>query len=136
MFQSLFYYTDTGCMSPDSLLEGRRRIVSAELRASNDVGGTLVGYRASQARLSDDGWCSGLGRDIFGPFIEVDFNSDVVFNLITTEGFLSFVSPAVFGTTRYIERYRVEVAGEDGDLQYIIPSTNSSQPQPAVSSCV
>ena len=127
--KSLFYlYTDTvtGCISPDSLLGGRRRIVSARLRASNDVSGN----RASQARLSDDGWCSGqLGTNIFTPYIEVDFSRNLIFTSVATQGL-----PVFIGTDRHIERYRVEVAGEDGDRQYIIPSTNSSQPQPAVSS--
>ena len=49
-----------------------------------------------------------------------------------------FTSVATQGVTSsdetvFIERYRIEVAGEDGLFQYITPSTNSSQLEPAVS---
>ena len=117
----MFHYIDTGCISPDSLLEGRRRIVGAIFRASSQTSG----YPASEARLDDDGWCSGLlATNIFDPYIEVELNNDVLFSSVETAGVES-----VF----YTERYRIEVAGEDGHLQYITPSTNSSQLEPAVS---
>ena len=116
----MFHYTDTGCISPDTLLEGRRRISSAVFRASN----ARIGNPASQARLDGDGWCSvQLAANIFDPYIEIDFGRDVLFNSVATQGVESL----------FIERYRVEVAGEDGRLQYITPSTNSSQLEPAVS---
>ena len=120
------------CITPTGLLDGRRRIESAVLRASNDISGN----RASQARLSDDGWCSGqLATDIFDPYIEVDFGRDLLFTSIATQGFdPSFVESLIFVPERYIQRYRIEIAGEDDDLQYVIPLANNSQPQPAVSS--
>ena len=95
-------------------------IVSAAFRASN----ARNGYPASQARLDDDGWCSGqLATNIFDPYIEIDFGRDVLFTAVTTEE----------ADSSFIERYRVQLAGEDGHLQYITPSTNTSQPEPAVS---
>ena len=91
----------------------------------------------SQARLDDNGWCSGqLATNIFDPYIEVDFGMDVLFTSVATQG----VPPNALEilmfdiTSRFIERYRVEIAGEDGHLRYITPSANSSQP--AVSGCV
>ena len=122
-----------GCIAPTGLLDGRRRIESTVLRASNDISDN----RASQARLSDDGWCSGqLATDIFDPYIEVDFGRDLLFTSITTQGFdPSFVESLIFVPERYIQQYRIEIAGEDSNLRYIIPSANNSQPQPAVSSC-
>ena len=122
-------YTDTGCVSPDTLLEGRRRIGGAELRASNDISGDY----ASQAKLSDSGWCSSqLATDIFDPYLEVDFGIDLLFTSVETQG----LDGGFFGLglDYYIERYRIEVAGDDGGLQYITPSINSSQP--AVSNCM
>ena len=120
----LFHCTDTGCILPDSLLEGRRRIVSAIFRASN----ARSGNPASQARLDDNGWCSGvLATNIFDPYIEIDFGRNVLFTSVATQGVTSS------DETVFIERYRIEVAGEDGPFQYITPSTNSSQLEPAVS---
>ena len=79
---------------------------------------------ASQARLDDNGWCSGqLATNIFDPYIEIDFGSDVLFTSVTFEG---------VGAS-FIERYRVQVAGEDGRHKFVTPSINSSQPEPAVS---
>ena len=94
--------------------------MSAAFRASN----ARRDYPASQARRYDNGWCSGrLATNIFDPYIEVDFGRDVLFTAVTTEEVNS----------SFIERYRVQVAGEDGHLQYITPSINTSQPEPAVS---
>ena len=96
------------------------------LRASNDISD----YRASQARLSDNGWCSGqLATDIFDPYIEVDFGRDLILTSVTIEGLDFIVSEDYF-----IERYRIQVAEEDGSLQYIALSANNSKPEPAVSS--
>ena len=96
------------------------------MRASNDISG----YRASQAKFSDNGWCSSqLGTDIFDPYLEVDFSIDLVFTSLETQG----LAGGLFGSDHYIERYRIEVAVEDGSLQYITTSMNSSQP--AVSNC-
>ena len=96
--------------------------MSAEFRASN----ARSGNSASQASRDDNGWCSGqLATDIFDPYIEVDFNMDVIFTSVTTEE----------ADSSFIQRYRVQVAGEDGHLQYITPSINTSQPEPAVSIC-
>ena len=98
------------------------------LRASNDIDDN----RASQARLNDDGWCSGLlATDIFDPYIEVDFGRDVLFTSVTIEG-LDFNS--IFPGSYFIERYRIQVAGEDASLLYIALSTNNSKLEPAVSS--
>ena len=81
-------------------------------------------YPASQARLDDDGWCSGqLATNIFDPYIEIDFGRDVLFTSVTFEGVGS----------SFIERYRVQVAGEDGRHKFVTSSINSSQPEPAVS---
>ena len=94
--------------------------MSATFRARN----ARSGNPASQAKLDDGGWCSGrLAANIFDPYIEVDFGRDVLFTSVATQGVESL----------FIQRYRVEVAGEDGHLQYITPS-NNSQSQPAVSS--
>ena len=96
------------------------------LRASNDISD----YRASQARLSDNGWCSGqLATDIFDPYIEVDFGRDLILTSVTIEGLDFIVSEDYF-----IERYRIQVAEEDGSLQYIALSANNSKSEPAVSS--
>ena len=96
--------------------------MSAAFRASN----ARSGNPASQARHDDDGWCSGrLATNIFDPYIEVDFNMEVIFTSVTTEE----------ADSSFIQRYRVQVAGEDGHLQYITPSTNASQPEPVVSIC-
>ena len=96
------------------------------LRASNDISD----YRASQARLSDDGWCSGeLATDIFDPYIEVDFDRDLILTSVTTEG-LEYK----FIEDYFIERYRIQVVGEDASLQYIALSANNSKSEPAVSS--
>ena len=102
-------------------------IVSAEFRASN----ARSGNPASQARRDDDGWCSGrLATNIFDPYIEVDFGRDVLFTAVTTKEAID-----IFLNSSFIEQYRVQVAGEDGHLQYITPSINTSQPEPAVSIC-
>ena len=98
------------------------------LRASNDIDGN----RASQARLDDDGWCSGqLATDIFDPYIEIDFGRDVLFTSVTIEG-LDFNS--ILPESYFIERYRIQVAGEDASLLYIALSTNNYKLEPAVSS--
>ena len=82
------------------------------------------GNPASQARLDDNGWCSGqLATNIFDPYIEIDFGNDVLFTSVTFEGVDS----------SFIERYRVQVAGEDGRHKFVTPTINSSQPEPAVS---
>ena len=95
-FLLLLYYTDTGCVSPDTLLGGRRSIQGAELRASNDISG----YHASQAKFSDSGWCSSqLGTDIFDPYLEVDFGIDLLFTSVETQG----VDGGFFGLAYYIE---------------------------------
>ena len=106
--------------------------MSAEFRASN----SRSGNRASQARLSDDGWCSRqLATDIFDPYIEIDFGGDVLISSIETQGVPpTLAERALFIGSRFIERYRVEAAvGENGNFQYITPSTMSFQP--AVSGC-
>ena len=100
--------------------------MSAVFRASN----ARSGYPASETRLDDDGWCSGLlATDIFDPYIEVDFGIDLILTAVTTQGvpssateFLTFIG------NRVIEQYRVEVAEEDGHLRYITLSANNSQP--------
>ena len=113
-------------MSANSLLEGRRRIVSTVFRASN----ARSGYPASEARLNDDGWCSDLlATDIFDPYIEVDFGRDLILTLVTTQGVPPNAADTfLFIGNRHIERYRVEVAEEDGYLRYITLSANISQP--------
>ena len=94
--------------------------MSAVFRASN----ARSGNPASQARLRDDGWCSGqLATNIFDPYIEVDFGRDVLLTSVIIKGVES----------SFIERYRVQVAGEDGRHKFVTPSINSSQPEPAVS---
>ena len=119
--------TDINCVSPDSLLEGRRRILSTVFRASNDI----LNHTASQARLSDDGWCSGqLATNIFDPYIEIDFGRDLILTSVTIEG-LDFI----FSKDFFIERYRIQIAGEDASLQYIALSNNSKS-EPAVSSYI
>ena len=93
-------------------------------------------------RLSDEGWCSDqLATDIFDPYIEVDFGRDLLFTSVATQG--REPSPAeqmIFVPERYIQRYRIETAGEDSGLQYITLSNSENnseaQPQPAVSSCI
>ena len=98
--------------------------MSTVFRASNDISD----YRASQARLSDGGWCSGeLATDIFDPYIEIDFGRDLLFTSLVTQG-VDFVF-----SDSFITRFRIEVAGENGYLQYIAPLLNISQP--AVSNC-
>ena len=80
-------------------------------------------------RLSDDGWCSGqLATDIFDPYIEVDFGRDLLFTSVATQGLEPNLIESIFIPARFVERFRVEVASEDGDLQYVTPSLNSSQP--------
>ena len=119
--------TDINCVSPDSLLEGRRRILSTVFRASNDI----LNHTASQARLSDDGWCSGqLATNIFDPYIEIDFGRDLILTSVTIEG-LNFNS--ILPGSYFIERYRIQVAGEDASLLYIALSANNSKSEPAVS---
>ena len=100
-------------------------------RASNDISD----YRASQARLSDDGWCSGqLATDIFDPYIEVNFGRDVLFTSVTIEGLdLNSILNSFFPGEYFIERYRIQVAREDTSLLYIALSTNNSKSEPAVS---
>ena len=94
--------------------------MSAVFRASN----ARSGNPESQARLRDYGWCSGqLATNIFDPYIEVDFGRDVLLTSVVVEGVES----------SFIERYRVQVAGEDGRHKFVTPSINSSQPEPAVS---
>ena len=56
-------------------------------------------------------------------YIEIDFGRDVLFTSVTFEGVGS----------SFIERYRVQVAGEDGRHKFVTSSINSSQPEPAVS---
>ena len=118
--------TDTGCISADSLLNGRRRIIGAVFRTSN----SRSGNRASQARLGDDGWCSRqLATDIFDPYIEIDFGRGVLFSSITTQGVPPSTAEALLLLgNRFIERYRVEVAEEDGSYQYVTPSASIFQP--------
>ena len=81
--------------------------------------------RASEARLNDDGWCSGqLATNIFDPYIEIDFGRDVLFTSVINEGVGS----------SFVRRYRVQVAAEDGRHKFVTPaSINGSQPEPAVS---
>ena len=77
-------------------------------------------------RLSDDGWCSAqLATDIFDPYIEVDFGRNLLFTSVATQ---AVESSNIFVPARFVEQYRVEVASEDGDLQYLTLSLNSSQP--------
>ena len=123
---SVLCSTDVSCISANSLLEGRRRIVSAVFRASN----ARSGYPASEARLDDDGWCSGLlATDIFDPYIEVDFGIDLMLTAVTTQGVPSSITENdTFIGNRVTERYRIEVAKEDGYLRYITLSANISQP--------
>ena len=81
----------------------------------------------SQARFRDDGWCSGqLATNIFDPYIEIDFGRDALLTSVTTEG----------AESSFIERYRVQVAGEDGCHKFVTPSINSSQREPAVSGSI
>ena len=125
---------DFSCVSPNSLLEGKRRIVSTVFRASN----ARSGYPASEARLNDDGWCSGLlATNIFDPYIEVDFGMDLILTSVITEGVPpSTADTFLFIGNRHIERYRVEVAKEDGYLRYITLSANISQPAVSLAYCV
>ena len=61
-----------------------------------------------------------------------------MFTSVATQGREpSLAEQLIFVPDRYIQRYRIEIAGEDSGLRYITPSTNNSepQPQPAVSSC-
>ena len=60
-----------------------------------------------------------------------------MFTSVATQG--RAPSPAeqlIFVPERYIQRYRIKIAGEDSGLRYITPSVNNSeaQLQPAVSS--
>ena len=106
--------------------------MSAVFRASN----SRSGNRASQARLSDDGWCSRqLATDIFDPYIEIDFGRDVLISSIETQGVpQTIVRRALSMGGQFIERYRVQVAtGENSNFQYIISSAMNFQP--AVSGC-
>ena len=98
--------------------------MSAVFNASNDISGN----RASEARLSGDGWCSGeLATNIFDPYIEVDFGRDVLFTSVAIEGL-----DLIFDY--FIERYRIQVAREDSGLLYIAAlSTNNSKLEPTVS---
>ena len=100
--------------------------MSAAFRASN----SRSGNRASQARLSGDGWCSRqLATNIFDPYIEIDFGGDVLFSSITTQGVPPNTAEALLLLgNRFIERYRVEVTKEDGSLQYVTPSASIFQP--------
>ena len=55
---------------------------------------------------------------------------DLILTSVTTDG-TNTVDPIII--TGFIERYRVEVAGIDGNFQFITSLANSSQPVPAVS---
>ena len=80
-------------------------------------------------RLSDDGWCSAqLATNIFDPYIEVDFGRNLLFTSVATQGLKPSLLESIVIPARFVERYRVEVASEDGDLQYFTLSLNSSQP--------
>ena len=79
-----------------------------------------------------------MATNIFDPYIEVDFGRDVLFSSVTTEGIpprtIIVNDEPMTIPARFIERYRVQVAGEDGQLQYITSlAINSSQPTPTVS---
>lgn len=130
----LSYYLiclDNMCVTPVTLLEGRRRIDGAVLTASKSA----LLFPPSGAKLDGHGWCSAeLGADIFDPYLEVDFGTDVLFAAIVTQGFANskYESPGSFKGV-FIERYQVELARNDGHLWYLARSTNSSQAQAAVS---
>ena len=105
-------------MSPVTLLEGRRKIDGIVLTASNSI----ASHPPSEARLDDNGWCSGqLGADIHDPWLQVNFNASVLFTAIVTEG-------ANGAKGLFLERYQVELAREDDHLLYLAKTSNSSQP--------
>lgn len=113
-------------MSPVTLLEGRRKIDGAVLTASN----SMTFHSPSEARLDDSGWCSGqLGADIFDPWLGVNFSANVLFTAIVTDG----VRVAPLTTRLFLESYQVELAREDGHFWYLAKTSNSSQPEEAVS---
>ena len=96
------------------------------MRASN----SRRGNPPSEGTLDGDGWCSGqLGGDIFDPYLEVDFGTNVLFTAIVTQGFGATLLQRGF----FLERYQVELAREDGHLWYLAAPTNSSQEERAVS---
>ena len=114
---------DVNCVSPVTLLQGRRNIDDATLKASN----SMPYHRPSEARLNGKGWCSAqLGADIFDPYLEVNFGTSVLFTAIVTEG----ISGALPLDGLFLERYQVELAREDGHLYYLA-KTNSTHPEEA-----
>lgn len=115
-------HAGTSCVSPVTLIEGRRRVDGAVLRASN----SFIFHSASEAGLSGNGWCSRqLGGDIFDPYLEVNFNTSVLFTAIVTKGDEI--------KRLFIKRYQVEIARKDGHLWYLAKPSNSSQLEEAVS---
>ena len=113
-------------MSPVTLLEGRRRIDGAVMSASN----SMKSHSSSEARLDDSGWCSGqLGGNIFNPWLEVNFSTNVLFTAIVTKG----VAVTPLTEELFLECYQLELAREDGQLLYLAKPSNSSQPEKAVS---
>ena len=110
----------SACVSPVTLLEGRRKIDGAVLTASNSI----TFHSPSEAPLDDNGWCSDmLGADIHDPWLEVDFHASVLFTAIVTEG-----ADGVKGLLLFLERYQVELARDDNHLLYLAKTSNSTQP--------
>lgn len=114
-------------------MEGRRQFDGAVLRASN----SRTDYPVTEARINDDGWCSGQqGENIFDPYLEVNFGQDVIFDSIVTQGFsITNILEATLLKPVFTERYRIEVAGENKQFQHIAAPTmaNSTNLNPAVS---
>ena len=122
----MLFSPDFSCIAPKPLLEGRRRFDGVSFRTRN----SRSGYPATEARISDDGWCSGQqGENVFDdPFLEVDFgDQDVIFDSVATEGFsITDISEAIIGKTVFTERYQLEVTGQDGLFRLIATPSNSS----------
>jgi len=90
----------------------------------------MRGNPPSEATLGGDGWCSDqLGGDIFDPYLEVDFGTNVLFTAIVTQGF----DATLLQRELFLERYQVELARKDGHLWYLAEIKNSSQMERAVS---
>jgi len=82
-------------------------------------------------RYDDDGWCSAqLGGDIFNPYLEIEFGQDIIFHAVMTEGFSTG-----FLTFVFLERYQIEIAGEDEHFRYIASNATTNL-QPAVSKAI
>ena len=116
---------EDSCIAPIALLEGRRGPFDPHLTASSERDDGLAGdWLPTEARLSDNGWCSDdqpePNNDF--PYLQVDFGVDVLFHSIKTEGFSAYFRSV------FVQEYRVAVAGKDGQFHFITSSTDSSQP--------